>query len=373
MTEKILYLVQPAGFFESHRLHIALAAKKLGYEIHLVTNGDSGTLLRLANQGIYVHDLKIPRDNKGAWKEIISLWRIICLYRKIKPNICHHVTLRMIVFGMIASCFVRPRKIINAYSGLGFLFTRNDTHICLARLMLQGIMRLCRQPKRQFAIFQNEDDKKEVLSNNFEVPSNCVLIQGSGVDLDIFKYETEIDDEIVRIVYPARLLKDKGILEFLDAIKQVRKNHPNIYVQLAGSPDLGNPTSVTEEEILHWQSQGTINEYGFVADMAELYRKSHIICLPSYREGLPKSLLEAAASGRAIVTTDVVGCRELYDENLPAVLLVPLYDVQALADSIEKLVLDADLRNKLGANGQKLAELKYSDIKVREKTLSMYE
>lgn len=372
MSGKLLYLVQPASFFESHRLHIALAAKKIGYEIHVITNGSLGTLVRLKSHGIQVHDLQIPRDKKGVLKEVISLWRIIKFYHKIRPDICHHVTMRMILFGMIASRFFPPKKIINAYSGLGFIFTQHTIKTTIARFLIQAVMRTCSQPERQFAIFQNLDDQNEIVNNKIENHYNSYLIKGSGVDISSFYYEPELTSDQLKIIFPARLLRDKGIIEFVEAIKIVKKTHPEIYVQLAGTPDPGNPSSIKQETLIQWLDEGIINKFGFVEDMAGLFRSSHIVCLPSYREGLPKSLLEAAASGRPIVTSDVPGCRELYSLESPYSIIVPDKDSLALADALIELLNSSEKRREFGLNARKIAEKHFNTEIIKNNTLQVY-
>jgi glycosyltransferase involved in cell wall biosynthesis len=369
---RLVYLVKPASFFISHRLHIALEAQRQGYEVHLITWGKQKHLDFLKEKNIQVHGFHMPKSTSAILKEIQILWRIIKIYWKIKPEICHHVTMRMIVYGMIAAFFSRPSKIVNAYSGLGFVFTHQTWPIKIIRHTLQLIMLIFRQPKKQDAIFQNDDDKQEIINYKLEVESHCHLIRGAGVDLSHFMPFPEPDRNLLKIVFPARLLKDKGLYEFIAAIKIVRRVYPDIFVQLAGDVDSGNPSSVDMEIVGKWKEDGIINQFGFIEDMAELYRSCNIVCLPSYREGLPKSLLEAAASGRAIITTDVPGCRELYDEDNKAVIIVPSKEIRPLADAIMLLITNQSLRNELGIKGRLLIEKCFSEETVRDQTMEVY-
>lgn len=368
---KILYVVNEPWFFLSHRLPVAIAAQEQGYTIHVATRAGEA-VSEILNKGFIHHEIPLSRNGSSMPSELNSLLAIWRLINSIKPDILHLVTIKPVLYGGIASRFTSVKKVVAAVSGLGTLFLAEGAKADLKRKVGIGLYRLALSSKKTIVILQNPDDKLLLIDLKAVKAEQTTLIRGSGIDLATFQAFPEAINDTPVVTFAARLLFDKGLAEYIEAIKLLNKKGVIAHYQIVGDLDLGNNTSATEQNIEEWKVIPNLVILGYQKDMSTVFRKTNIVVLPSYREGLPKVLIEAAACGRAVITTDVPGCRDAIEANKTG-LLVPVKNSQALADAIEKLIKDSKLRVKMGIAGRQLAEREFAIEKVVEQHLSIYQ
>lgn len=374
MNQRLLFIVNVDWFFVSHRLPIAQAAIKKGYEVHLATRvTDKRTLLE--SSGIIVHEIGLERAGINPIKTAWYFLQILYVLMKIRPDITHVITIKPTILGGLASHFVRPKLLVAAVSGLGTVFVAEGPLARARRLFITLLYRIAFAHQNLTVIFQNHDDQYVIQKITHVPKSRCVTIRGSGVDLDKF-VPTPLPDGPPIVMFAARLLGDKGIREFVNAAQSLKQNYrfarQGVRFVLVGSDDPGNVTSVSEAELKHWKAAQGIELWGHCSDMRNALAKAYLVVLPSYREGLPKVLIEAAACGRAVVTTDVPGCRDAVEPGKSG-LLVPVKDHSALADAIQFLLDNPDKVKKMGQNGRTLAEKSFDIDMVIAQHLNIYE
>lgn len=368
---KILYIVNEPWFFLSHRLPIAVEAQEQGYTIHVATRAGEA-VSEILDKGFIHHELSLSRNGSSVLTELSSLLDIWKLINNVKPDVLHLVTIKPVLYGGIASRFTSVKKVVAAVSGLGTLFLAEGTRADLKRKVGIGLYRLALRSKKTTVILQNPDDKQLLIDLKAVKAEQTTLIRGSGIDLSTFQALPENLTDTPIVTFAARLLFDKGLAEYVDAIKLLNKKGIVANYQIVGDLDSGNNTSATEKDIEEWKTIPNLVVLGYQEDMSTVFKDSNIVVLPSYREGLPKVLIEAAACGRAVITTDVPGCRDAIEENKTG-LLVPVKDSKELASAIEKLVTDTELRVEMGIAGRQLAEREFAIEKVIEKHLSIYQ
>lgn len=355
---RLLFLVNNPAFFLSHRLPLALAAQQQGYEVHVATM-PGPSVMRITDYGIAHHALPMTRSGKNPLTELRTVWAIYRLFKQLQPEVVHAVTIKPVLYGGIAARLSRVPGFLAAISGLGYIFTRQKGFDPVRQVAL-GLYKLALGHSNSKVIFQNTADRDVLLAAGVLQPEQAVLIRGSGVDLERCSMTPEPPEPIV-VVMASRLLFDKGVREFVAAARLSREQGSDVRWKLFGSPDSGNPASVSVAELSSWQQGGVIEYGGEQEDIAQVYAQAHVVTLPSYREGLPKSLIEAAACGRAVVTTDVPGCRDAIEPGVTGVL-VPVKDAQALARAVIDLAHDTERRQAMGRAGRHLAEQEF-DIK----------
>jgi glycosyltransferase involved in cell wall biosynthesis len=349
-------------YFVSHRLPLAMASLASGYEVLVVTNC-TGHEERLRAMGLTIIPFQMDRRGLnllGLLREVIGLSR---LYAQWKPDIVHHVALRPLLVGGVAARLSGVKHVVSAVAGMGFLFIDADRLRpvrALVRLSLRWLL------ARGVTIVQNPDDA--ALLNQVGVAADSIrIIRGAGVDTQLFRPQPEPSGRIV-VMLPARLLWDKGVGEFVEAARLLGDAARFV---LVGMPDSDNPAAVPEGTIKAWVDAGLVEWWGHRNDMHEALNRAHIVCLPSYREGLPKALLEAMACGRPCIATDVAGCREAVRAGDNG-LLVPPKDSVALAQAITRLIHDPALRQSMGRCGRERALTEFSQEKVIEATQEIY-
>jgi glycosyltransferase involved in cell wall biosynthesis len=367
--KKILFVVNTPDAFLSHRLPLAIAARDRGFDVHIIS-GVGNKIDQIKSHGLTYHLLPLSRSGKNPLKEIITLIKLITLFIRIKPDLVHLVTLKPILYGGIAAKISGVKAVVCAVAGLGSTFLVNTAFDHIRRAIIKkGIIWILKSTKPS-VIFQNNDDKQMLLSSNSE-GLKIYLIPGSGVNLDEYLYVPEPVGKKV-ISMSSRIIRDKGVLDFADAAAILFDRGYRLEFRLFGDPDPANPRSLVASEIENLKKNGQVKLLGYQKDIAQKFAESNIVCLPSYREGMPKALIEAAACGRAVVTTDVPGCRDAIIKNKTG-FLVPVKNAQALADAIEKLVNDDELRKTMGAAGRKLAEERFGIDRVIEKHIQIYD
>jgi glycosyltransferase involved in cell wall biosynthesis len=379
MARRLLIVVQEALFFTTHRLPVGRAMQQRGWSVHVAAPQDPAIVARLAAQGFIFHPIPLTRSRQNPAAELRLLLVLIGLYLKLRPDLLHLVSIKPVVWGGIAARLLRLPAVIHAITGLGYIFIqaedRADTKTGLLRRLVERLYRLALGYDRSIAIFQNPDDLA-VFQENKLVPSDrWVMIKGCGVDMQAFAAQPEpvIDDANAPVVmFPARLLGDKGVREFVVAAEQLRAEGVRARFVLVGRRDPDNKTDIGEAVLQRWVENGTVEYWGFAQDMPAMLARANLIVLPSYREGLPRGLIEAAAIGRAIVTTDAPGCREVvrHEENG---LLVPVGDGKATADAIRRLLQDPVLRQRLAARSRAIAVSEFSVEHFVEASLAAYD
>jgi len=370
---KILFVVNVDWFFISHRLPLAIEALKKGYEVHIAC-GITDKKEYLESFGLKIHPLNISRSGTGIKGEIKAFGEIYRILKEINPDIAHFVTIKPVLYGGIVSRFLKIGKKVFSISGLGFIFITQGFKASTVRTIVKKMYSFALNGKNSHVIVQNPDDKA-VVNSIVKVP--ITLIRGSGVDLSQYEYKEE-NNESIKVSMACRLLKDKGVFEYIEAAKIIKnlelsiENCIGVEFELYGDIDIHNPASLTNNDIEKIKKDGFVNVYGFSSDIAKVFSDANIVVLPSYREGLPKVLIEAAACGRSVVTTDVPGCRDAIKPNVTG-LLCKVKDSKSLASMIEKLILDDKLRNSMGQEGRKLAQREFDINKVVKKHFEIYE
>lgn len=370
--KKLFLVVNVDWFFLSHRLPIALEALKRGYDVTVFAIEEGGHGKEIEAHGLNFVPIPTSRSGTNLLQELRVLLFLWNHYRKGKPDVIHHVALKPVTYGSLAAKLLGMPNVVNALSGMGYLFSNTEQRSFTRSLVLR-VFRYAFKNKNLKFILQNQDDLKIVIDSQVVKKEQCNIIKGSGVSLTDFNYREEREADKIRFLLPARMLWDKGIGEYVEAAELLHNQYKDkAEFVLAGFVDKGNRAGIEEEQLLEWNKKGVVNWIGFQSDMVQTVTDAHVMVLPSYREGLPKSLIEACAIGRAIVTTDVTGCRDVVQDGVNG-FLVPVRTVKPLADAMEKLILDSELRKKMGKKGRKIAEQEFSIENVLDKTFQIYE
>ena len=368
----LLYVVNLDWAFISHRLHLAVAAERAGYEVHVAAEATSmPDVQQIISRGFRFHEIAFDRGSRDLRSHLRAIWQLFMLYRKIRPAIVHHVTVKPVLFGTLAARLSRVPHIVNAISGMGYLFSNEARARSASSRLVLAAYRMLFATSRVRVIFQNRDDLNFFIDQRLISTARAVLIRGAGVELEKFR-PSEVEPSEIAVVLPARMVWDKGVLEFRAAAQQLKAEGVAASFKLAGGLDPASATAVPVAWLTSAVDSGDVSWLGHCADMAQLLQDTQIVCLPTtYREGLPKSLLEAAASGCAIVTTDAPGCREIVRHEITG-LLVSANDAKALADALRTLITDRELRRRLGLAARQYVEAEFSDARVQSDTLNLY-
>jgi glycosyltransferase involved in cell wall biosynthesis len=371
MNKTLLILVSHVSFFISHRLDLAIAAKNMGYKVKIAFGELDADTKYLKDIGIDIFHVPIQRGGLNLLKDLKSLYSIWCLFRKVRPDILHLVTIKPYLYGGILARLLKVPSVVTAISGLGSLFINNNYISQYLRLLLVPFYRFALNHSNQRVIVQNKEDAKVLVKMGVLNIQKVKLIRGSGVKLEEFNQLDETGG-IPTVCFAARLLVDKGVYDFVAAANLLKNQGVQARFCLAGDLDVKNPTGISKKELNKLKENKNIEVLGHQKDMATLYAKSHVVCLPSYREGLPKTLIEAAAASRAIVTTNVPGCRDAIIPNKTG-LLVPVNDPKKLANAIQWLIEHPEERIIMGKSGRQLAVRDFQIKKIIKKHLDIYQ
>lgn len=364
---RLLYLVTEDWYFLSHRLPMARAALAAGFEVQVATRVvDGGKAIEA--EGFSLHPLSWRRGSTNPLDFLRAIKEVRRTYRTVAPDLVHMVALWPAIVGSIAALGL-PLKRVTALTGLGYAFTSASPKAVMLRTLLRPLLRVLLSGPSSTVLVQNPDDYALMTSLGI-APSHLVLIPGSGVDTDRLLPLPEPEGPIT-MAYAGRLLDDKGLRTLVAAQALLTARGENVRLLIAGDADPANPASIPQQEIEAWRRQPGVEVLGHVADIRTLWARAHIAVLGSRREGLPKSLLEAAACGRAIVATDVPGCRQIARADVNA-LLVPPDDARALADAVARLAHDATLRARFGAASRALAENEFATDKIAPAVVALY-
>ena len=368
--KKLFIVVNHDWFFLSHRQAIAVAVKKAGWDVTVVTC-DTGRFDDIRALGLKAVNLPINATGMNLTEEMNTfsfLWR---LYRREKPDVVHHVGLKTILWGGLAARLTGVKGMVNAVSGLGVMFSGDKLSLTAKGVLT--VMRFSHARKGVRIIFQNHEDESLFLNRHIIEAENCVFIKGSGVDLNDFSYTPEPDGLPIKVMFTARMVREKGVVVLIEAAEMLRTEYEDRVVFLLCGKLSDNPKAMQKEELEALCDGKYIQWLGHRTDVKDLLQQSHIIAFPSYyREGVPKSLIEACASGRPIITTQSIGCKDTVDDGVNG-FLIPVKDSRTLADKLRMLIDNKELRVRLGKASRAKAEREFSIAMVVRKHLECYD
>lgn len=368
--KKLFIVVNVDWFFLSHRLPVALAAKNVGWDVTVIT-ADTGRLKEIEAKGLKAINLPMSRSGMNIFQELRAFWFLYNIYCREKPSVVHHVGIKTILWGSLAAKFASVLGVVNAISGLGGFFAE-DNHSLLSKV-IPTVIRFSHHRDNLLVIFQNQEDKALYVDHRIINDGQARMIRGSGVDLCEFCYTPEPVEGKIVVMLTCRMIREKGVFELVEAAELLRNEYKGkAEFWIVGGLD-DHPTAITKDEIDTVCDGNYIKWLGRREDIKELLQQCHIYAFPSYyKEGIPKSLIEAAAIGRPIVTTQNIGCKEVVEDGING-YLVPVKDPVSLADKIKMLIDDKDLRMKMGKASRVIAEKNFSLDEVIEKHLAIYQ
>jgi glycosyltransferase involved in cell wall biosynthesis len=372
MNKKIVLVSRCAWTLYNFRAGLMRALKRSGDTV--IGGGAAGDGFEAKIETLGVPYVGLPINKKGLnpHSDVELFWTLYCWYRRERPDIVHHFTIKPVIYGSIAARLARVPKIINTITGLGFVFTGEEI-TWLRRLVerMYGLSNKC----AHFTFFQNQDDLDLFVARRLVKHGKTGLLPGSGVDCDFFVPNSTpepLDELSPTFLMVGRLLRDKGVFEFVEAARLVHHRFPGVQFQLLGGRDERNPNVISQRDLGRWQSEGVVTWLGEVADVRPVVANADVVVLPSYyREGIPRSLLEGAAMGKPLITTDAVGCREVVDNNVNG-LLVPVKDAEALAQAMMRMIGEPKMRQRMGKTGREKVLREFDERVVIEKILKIY-
>ena len=366
---RLLFLITEDWYFWSHRLDLARAARDAGFDVMIATRV-TGHGEQIRKEGFRLLPITLLRRNRNPARELRAIMQLVQLYRRERPYIVHHVAIKPILYGSFAAWIARIPVVINAFAGLGYAFTgRSDRSACLqfgVRLGLKNALCL----NHSLALFQNSEDRDRLVQEGIVVSSRSRIIPGSGVDVERFRPLEETEGVPV-VMLASRMLWDKGVGEFVEAARRLKRRAVQARFVLVGRCDADNPAAIERHQLQQWVHEGVIEWWEHRDDMPVVLASATVVTLPSYREGLPKVLLEAAACGKPIVAADVPGCREVVRHHVNG-LLVPPKNPAALAEAIGFLLDHPAQRAAMGVATREIAVQEYSVPKVAGQMLGLY-
>jgi glycosyltransferase involved in cell wall biosynthesis len=369
-SPKLIFFVAVDWFFCSHFMERAKAARQAGYEVIVVTSINRHRS-KIEHAGLRIIELDIDRRSVNPFSALRSIIKLLLVFRKENPDILHQVAIKPILLGGLAARITGVRRVVNAIVGGGYAFTSPSLFIRFIRPIIQIVLKLLLNPQGSRVVFENKDDLTSFVRARQVRPDAAVLIRGAGVNLDLYS-PGSAPHPVPLVVLPARLLWDKGLGEFVMAAQLLRTQGIEARFAIVGGEDPGNRACIPSSVLEEWRADGIVELWGFRSDMTRVLAEADIVCLPSYREGLPKALLEGMAAGLPCVTTDVPGCREAVVDGENG-LLIPPRDQHALANALRRLIFDPELRLKMGIRGRIIAASKFSSEIICNQTLNVYE
>jgi glycosyltransferase involved in cell wall biosynthesis len=368
---RIVFVDNSLDAFRRDRMQLVHAARDLGLEIHVAAPrgrdpADSG------NEAFAFHAIPMTRKGTSMWKEPVTVLALLRLYRGLCPSLVHHLRLKPVLYGSLAANLAGVPAVVNTLTGLGFIFTdQSEKTVPVRKWVEMGCRRAFRHPNLR-VIFQNPDDRAVFIRKGMVTGEQAAVIKGSGVDLSVYRPSSE-PDGLPIVILASRMLWDKGVAQFVEAARILKSEGVQARFALAGEPDPDNPAAIPYEQLEVWQESGEIEWWGLQEpqNMPDVLARSHIVCLPSYREGIPRILIEAAASGRPIVTTDAPGCRELVRPGVNGII-VPSRDTSSLASALRFLIEHPEARIAMGANNRQVAVQEFSQELVIAQFMAVY-
>ncbi|MDO8289809.1 MAG: glycosyltransferase family 4 protein [Parvibaculum sp.] len=372
MSKRILFLFPLARYMRAHWTDRIRACVAQGYDVHIGVPFDDD-LKSIGLHNAKLHDLPLRRGMPALMAEISCFLSIRNLIRELKPDILHAITIRPVAYGGILAKHMRVPAAIYSLTGLGFLYASSRFVARSLRSIVEHLLRYAFAHPNARVLFENPDDSDELVARNILLPEKSSVFIGSGLNLDAFAFTPPPDAAVPLIALPSRLIVPKGVHEFVSAARLLKSQGVVARFALVGEGDKGNPDSIDIATLEAWSHEGVVEVWGWQDDIAAVLRASAVICLPTYyREGAPRILIEAAAIGRPVVTTDWPGCRDVVVDHVTG-LLVPPRDVVTLANALRTLIADADRRRDMGLAARAHAQAKFSNERAIAHLLSLYE
>lgn len=352
-----------------------MALLDMGVEVHAIAPPD-GTEDKLAELGVKFHPWIIERRSMNPTKELVSIRRLQKIYQEIKPDLVHHYTVKAVLYGTAAARLCGIKGIVNSVTGLPYIIVSPKKGIVkrMARWVAMRWYGWAVSGKHNATILQNQDDLELLRSFAPQVKDNAIVTNGSGVDLERFAKQPKQEkysDSPVNVLFVGRFLKEKGVFELMESVREMRSQNVPFEMHMCGDFDPGNRSSATAEDLAKWKQEGLVDWSGKLDDVRGKLAAADIVVLPSYREGTPRSLLEAMAVGRPLVTTDVPGCRNVVEDSVNG-FLVESHNPEMLADALSKLIEDEQLRDRMGQASREMAEANFDEREVIRQTVGVY-
>jgi len=367
--KRVLFVITEDWALISHRLHLAEAAIKLGYEVGVVTRVTKYRDM-LEARGLKVFHWRLERRSLNPINEIlaiIQLWKILSVFQ---PVIIHAVAQKPVIYAGLALKFFKSVRFVAALGGVGFIFTARSVKASILKPLVKFYLKFALRGRNTALILQNKDNIQTISNLNIISENRIRLVRGAGVEIEKYCPST-IPKGVPMIILPARMLWDKGVAEFVRVARRIKAQGVNARFTLVGDIDQHNPASVTQQQIDQWVEEGVVEQWGRRDDMDTVYPQASIVCLPSYNEGMPKVLLEAASCARSIVAFDVSGCREIVRDGVNG-FLVNFGDETALETAIVTLIKDKSLCKKMGVNGREIVEQEFSGEMINAQTFDIW-
>lgn len=365
---KAILFANTDWYLYNFRLAYADFLREKGWEVCFLSPG--GDHVQKLEEAGYRHiTINVSRKGINPLKETETIRVIKSIYEQEKPDLVHHFTIKCVIYGSLAAKDLGISSIINSITGLGYTFLSEKPHVKVIREVVKRLYRKALDGTE--VIFENPDDRKLFREMELVGKDNSHIILGTGIDTEKF-IPVPPPNSMPLTILPSRMIWDKGVGEFVEAARMIRESGINARFALVGNNDIGNPTCIPFDQLTQWQKEGNVEWWGWQDDVVTVISMSHIVCLPSYREGLPKILIEAASCGRPIVTTDVPGCREVVEDGING-YLVPSKNADKLKEALIKLIENEDLRNEMGRASRKFAEERFSNQIVNEGIYSIYQ
>ena len=371
---KVLLVSNTSWYLYNFRLPLIRDLRERGYRVALVAPHDGYTCL-LQAEGFTVHPWLVARSSVNPLKEVHALVDLLRIYRREKPDLVHHFTIKACLYGTIAAKGARVYRVINAVTGLGHVFLGTRRRSRVLRQAIKPLYRAAFKARRSTVVFQNAADQEKLIQLGVTASERARLIHGSGVDIERFRPHEDSSGyfrDPLQILFPSRLIREKGTAELLHACRRLWSEGLAMELLVAGALDSGNRSALSDSELAELQADPRIRCLGHVVEMEELYAASDIVVLPSWREGLSRALVEAAAMERPIITTDVPGCRDVIDHGCSG-LLVPLRDARAIELAIRLLIQNQDLARRFGKAARKRVVAEFQVSRVNQSTLQQYD
>jgi len=366
---KIFLVANTDWYLYRFRSSLATFLRSEGNEVIFVS--PSGRFVSgIREQGFRWLEWRVGRQSVNPISELRAVIELARIYSLEEPSLVHLHTIKPVIYGSLAARFARIPIVVNSITGRGYVFLGKDIRAKLLRTFVKRIYRVVLNSHSSITIFENETDRNYFLVENFVTVEKSFVIEGVGVDTEYYSYSPEIDG-IPLVVLAGRMLWDKGVGTFIDAIRLLQSKVQARFI-LVGEPDPGNPASIDVSTINQWVNEGIVEWWGWQADIRSVFATCHIVVLPSFGEGIPTILLEAAASGRPIVATNVPGCRDVVVDGSTG-LLVPLQDAQALSSALKNMIMDPALRHDMGVAGREYIIKKFSSSKINHDTYKVYQ
>ena len=368
---KLVLVSNTSWYLYNFRVKLLLQIKSHNYDLFLICPEDEYTE-KLEKLGFKIYNWNLNRRSINPFKELISIYKLIIIYSKIKPKIVHHFTIKACIYGSISAFICNVKVIINSFTGLGHFFISSNLRIKFIRKISKIFIRIIFSKINSKLILQNNSDRKKLLKLKLTTKSKSIVIPGSGVDLDYFyPKEKFFDRKIMKLLFPSRIIKEKGIMELIKACLLLEEANIPIELYIAGKLDEGNRSSLNKNEIDFLKKLKNIHLMGHIEDMRNLYEKIDIVVLPSWREGLSKALLEAAAMEKAIITTNVPGCKEIV-KHMETGLLVNVNNPHQIKENIMKIYNNPGLIKQFGKAARLRVKKKFEVKKINKMTIKEY-